>query len=1141
MALEIYTYGSGSYVTEVFHFIKMFMGSGSFSSLVRLVGIIGLLWVLLSGLRTKSGGVMLDWTWIIFFAFFYGVLLVPKVDVVIVDEIDPPTASSPVVDNVPLGVGFLAYVTSNVGRGLVNGYETFITIPGDQKYSENGMLFGSQVMRTLGETSFPDAGFATDMSEFIQKCVFPRISNKTLLISTIATSKDLWADFLSNSSKNRWLRLNDSMTVMTCFDAAAHLQNRMAGQVNDAAGSAGQRLWPNKTFSDAQATFLASAGGGTANDFLGVTQNAADLTRQAMMIGAVGNALGSASVDSGNDSMAQSVFQAKAEVQQRNMYLTLGSMAARTLPVMRAILEAVGYALAPIVMLMVLMPNGMAAFGQYAMFLFWLQLWPVLYAIINSIMYWYGAAQSVNAALASDKTAGLALETMNSVFSANADLVALAGFLCTLIPMIAYMLLKGGVSSASGLASSMMQPTSNAASTAATEKTSGALAMNTLTMDNASFNNMNANKLDTNSGMAFGLNSTTDPTTGSVTTTTSTGASFTEQAKNNWAFGTQMADAVKSSVASSAKSAWSAAETSAVSFASASTDLFSKMDNFSHSLQRSNALTDSSSRQMSSNLSNSIDNMRSAGAELSSRTGLNLGESLGLLANVGMGILGKGGVDAKSDKNYADAKSIAERTGFSENLATAKQLSQQLAATHSDAVGDQTAQQLQTSIQNTNTLGTTAAAQYQRAQSMEQVKTRIDENGLTLSGEMGNHIMRALGIDSQTYGQVQFAAGQGDAGALNQLQTWVGQFVDEGHAAKLVGLQGTPPTNIGGFYQNAVDNVKSQETGSLNAMGGQQIAAARQNAGFDLSAQSPSGFDGLKQEVGAGIPQNMATIREQSTDLRTHMDNTGGAIRELANKTAPAAAADRVVSTVADVGKSAYEALPKPAQKIVNDTAPQIAEAGGNVLVAPAAVAMGTIKTIADWFDGKPTNPIENIQHAAEQGKKSLNQLGEAALPSDGSSIDDLEKRVHGDSNHQATVRMTNEGREVSYPSGEIKTGGDRNWRNNNPGNLEAGKFTEKHGAIGDDGRFAIFPTMEAGEHAQEALLRGKYADYTINDMVYKYAPPVENDTGQYIKTIIPENTTAQTKISDLSDEQFSELVGKMRAHEGMKSGKLTR
>jgi conjugal transfer mating pair stabilization protein TraG len=214
MALEIYTYGSGSYVTEVFHFIKMFMGSGSFSSLVRLVGIIGLLWVLLSGLRTKSGGVMLDWTWIIFFAFFYGVLLVPKVDVVIIDEIDPPTASSPVVDNVPLGVGFLAYVTSNVGRGLVNGYETFITIPGDQKYSENGMLFGSQVMRTLGETSFPDAGFATDMSEFIQKCVFPRISNKTLLISTIATSKDLWADFLSNSSKNRWLRLNDSMTVM---------------------------------------------------------------------------------------------------------------------------------------------------------------------------------------------------------------------------------------------------------------------------------------------------------------------------------------------------------------------------------------------------------------------------------------------------------------------------------------------------------------------------------------------------------------------------------------------------------------------------------------------------------------------------------------------------------------------------------------------------------------------------------------------------------------------------------------------------------------------------------------------------------------------------------------------------------------
>jgi hypothetical protein len=50
-----------------------------------------------------------------------------------------------------------------------------------------------------------------------------------------------------------------------------------------------------------------------------------------------------------------------------------------------------------------------------------------------------------------------------------------------------------------------------------------------------------------------------------------------------------------------------------------------------------------------------------------------------------------------------------------------------------------------------------------------------------------------------------------------------------------------------------------------------------------------------------------------------------------------------------------------------------------------------------------------------------------------------------------------------------------RNLRNNNPGNIEYGEFAKKHGATGSDGRFAIFPSMEAGKAAQMSLLEGKY------------------------------------------------------------------
>jgi hypothetical protein len=40
----------------------------------------------------------------------------------------------------------------------------------------------------------------------------------------------------------------------------------------------------------------------------------------------------------------------------------------------------------------------------------------------------------------------------------------------------------------------------------------------------------------------------------------------------------------------------------------------------------------------------------------------------------------------------------------------------------------------------------------------------------------------------------------------------------------------------------------------------------------------------------------------------------------------------------------------------------------------------------------------------------------------------------------------------------EMRMDGSLSWRDNNPGNIEGGSFAFAHGAIGKNGRFAIFP-----------------------------------------------------------------------------------
>lgn len=78
-----------------------------------------------------------------------------------------------------------------------------------------------------------------------------------------------------------------------------------------------------------------------------------------------------------------------------------------------------------------------------------------------------------------------------------------------------------------------------------------------------------------------------------------------------------------------------------------------------------------------------------------------------------------------------------------------------------------------------------------------------------------------------------------------------------------------------------------------------------------------------------------------------------------------------------------------------------------------------------------------------------------------------------------------------------------RNQRNNNPGNLEYGTFAIRNGATKSDGRFAIFPTPEAGFAALSNLLRAPhYINLTIEQAIRQFAPSSENDTEKYVKDV---------------------------------------
>jgi hypothetical protein len=104
---------------------------------------------------------------------------------------------------------------------------------------------------------------------------------------------------------------------------------------------------------------------------------------------------------------------------------------------------------------------------------------------------------------------------------------------------------------------------------------------------------------------------------------------------------------------------------------------------------------------------------------------------------------------------------------------------------------------------------------------------------------------------------------------------------------------------------------------------------------------------------------------------------------------------------------------------------------------------------------------------------------------------------------------------------------GSRAQRNNNPGNIQFGKFTQRFGAVlepvpegfEESARFAYFASVNAGWSCLRALLTENYIGMTVIAAFNKYAPVSENDTNAYVEFVCKE--TGLTLESVLTEENI--------------------
>lgn len=97
-----------------------------------------------------------------------------------------------------------------------------------------------------------------------------------------------------------------------------------------------------------------------------------------------------------------------------------------------------------------------------------------------------------------------------------------------------------------------------------------------------------------------------------------------------------------------------------------------------------------------------------------------------------------------------------------------------------------------------------------------------------------------------------------------------------------------------------------------------------------------------------------------------------------------------------------------------------------------------------------------------------------------------------------------------------------RGIRNNNPGNIRKGAKWQGLSAEQTDSEFCVFSQPEYGIRALCRILRTyqrKYGLRDVHSIINRFAPPVENDTESYIKSVCLKLDVTPETLIDLEEK----------------------
>lgn len=670
---EIFAYQNSDSLFGIFNASAAMMGSNGYQNSLAIVVIVGFFAAFFAYVFQPQ--LLTGWKWLATVVLVSSILVVPRVTVGIVDK----TGGGPeqIVDNVPFGAAVLGSLTSRVGNTLTELFETVFQVlpgaaalPAELTYQGHGLVFGDRLIRDTRTVVLQDPAARTDLINFVNNCTLYDLIDGTLSPAAFSASDNVWP-LMGTPNPARFtpiMTMAGTYTNMTCPDAYRSLDGRMPAQITAIQGRLAVRLNPTLPAAVAQAAIAGQIEQTYARDqLLTAAASAADIVRQNAMI----NAINEANQITGqriNDpaSLLLSLGRSQATAQANAGWINGARMAEQALPIFRNTVEAITYAVYPLLVLLVLLSpvrESALLVKTYALVLVWIQLWPPLYAVLNYVASIYSAHELAAAAEIGGGVKAMSIQTAGSIYSTAISSAAAVSGMVTSIPFIAWALVRG----LNGYGTSVLQ--SMGVLTGAVQRTSASDSTGDVSLGNVTMDQRNVTPTMSNPFV-----SRMQTANGDWLTRDGTGRLAVEKLANSGYASRVVSARVSQQTVEEANHAAEAARSESVAATTDRSAVLSRVVSTATGWSSTHRSSDSTSTSSVEEIGRAASHLDEISRQVSERTGLDRSEvqalafklsaSLGGSLGVGGAIGGVGvsaGATASSGKNYTSALTQSEQ------------------------------------------------------------------------------------------------------------------------------------------------------------------------------------------------------------------------------------------------------------------------------------------------------------------------------------------------------------------------------------------------------------------------------------------------------------------------------------------------